>query len=239
MADLMESSELRGAGFGGKTHGQSNLDDNTYRVPMPEPKSNPMIIDGQEVKPAQMPNIEPKKQLKPSEYPKDHPLNPDYKSPLEKSEAPPATGQQSSNGTAATASAMARELPGEENSKIDTKLNPDRARDENRTWIKNALIALGLTKEQELHAGADLEGQAAGRDGKLAPANIVATAQRVSGDIGNLKPEVLSEITNIGNKMKTDGYSIEKESIKEEPKIQAAYVVPPPANAELTRTALS
>jgi|GEM_PF-6157952 len=212
MANLMESSELRGAGFGGKPHGQSNLDDNTYRVPMPEPKSNPMIIDGQEVKPAQMPNIEPEKQLKPSEYPKDHPLNPDYKSPLEKSEAPPATGQQSSNGTAATASAMARELPGEE--KGDVATNPNRAGDERKSALRNVMNALKaafggkITDEEAKHieVAADAKPQ-------INMASAKGEAEKVTGrQIGDIDPTTLAMATENAKALNKNGAVLQDDS---------------------------
>lgn len=181
---------------------------------MPESNNKPMIIDGNEVTPAdKRPNMQPNK--KPSEYPKDHPFNPEYKSLLEKGEAQPANGngQQGSNAAGANQNenAMARTLPGEESKKTSGNESPDKNR-ENRESLLNKLVAmLGLSSAEKEHVKADPS--VAGTGDKVAPVQVVAdAAQRVVGD---MDPAKLAMATGVAKKINETGTVFHNDDAKQ------------------------
>ena len=165
----------------------------------------------------------------------DSPMHPDYVSPIDKAlkgETTSSTGMK--NGTGAS-SAMARELPGEAKS-AESKVNPvDVAKENERSFIDRMLTAMGLTPDQKPHAEVALLSRSKGNGGNIAQQDIVDTAQKVSGnDFTNLPQVVQASIASAASGIRNSGTSLDRETPKEDPKMQAMSVVTQPqAGAEV------
>lgn len=169
------------------------------------------------------------------QFSKNHPMNPDYISPVDqalKDGSASSTGMK--NGTGAS-SAMARELPGEAKS-AESKVNPvDVAKENERSFIDRMLTAMGLTPDQKPHAEVALLSRSKGNGGNIAQQDIVDTAQKVSGnDFTNLPQVVQASIASAASGIRNSGTSLDRETPKEDPKMQAMSVVTQPqAGAEV------
>jgi hypothetical protein len=144
-------------------------------------------------------------------FPKDHPMNPDYVSPVDNTlNGGSASGTGQKNGTGTSAAAMERGLPDKSQDNLEKAAAKAERTDAERTSrINMALAPHNLTEEEKLHAEAGLKAQSTGNGGKLpSSGDITATVQAVTGRVDNLPDGVRQMVAQIGKELKDSGSSM-------------------------------
>ncbi len=102
-------------------------------------------------------------------------------------------GTKQGEANAANAGSRGMELPDKGRAEEANAKPADIEKEAGKSLIARALAALGLSQEEKDHAKTDLEAKATGTGGKAPVMNdVVATAEKVSGNIGNIDPALLA-----------------------------------------------